>query len=466
MSFISPYRDDAELLAPDAVEQVTPEQNFWGFPPIPGTTPPSERALLLTEIRAGRKDENELTNIVFFLRHPSRKGTRIGADEQALKAEWLSIRSQLVAPALLSGPEIGPVHTGTPPGADLRKGVPADAKLSPLAITLRGLRRAPHRQPATIAAIVVHTTSRGPADRARKGGYNQPAIHYALNYYVSGNGGFPHYVVDFNGTIYATCDERLVAHHAGWVHQGGAKHFTGGWTAPQWWSRVWTPLGVNSPLQLLAKGARSPNQRTIGIELLMLPDLTYTAEQYRALARLVVDIQARNSDVQIASAPSRTLLGHEDFAPVTGAGGRANADGGWDPGAHRAAPWFSWQRLWTEIQAVKPGFGAPAASPTPAGPVPELSGEAPWEIGELDEQELGIPFRVAGHERFDHEDHVPHSDGDASGPHAELAASLLFHARHPELAAGGELAGEEQLVDDWRHVRTLVDEIVAGGGSI
>lgn len=279
------------------------------------------------------------------------------AEPESEDSAW---ESEVGGASRLSGPAIGPMH-GQPLTRELRRGVAADAKLSPLAITLRGLRRAPYLQRATIAAIVVHNTSRGPANRSKKGGYRHPAVHYALNYYIDGDGGFPHYVIDFNGTIYATCDERRIAHHAGWVHPGGAKFFKLRWTAPRWWSRVWSPQGAVTPLNLLPKGARSPNHRTIGVELLILPDLSYTPEQYRALARLVVDIQRRNADVHIPSAPSRGLLGHEDFAPVTGKGGRADPKGGWDPGAHREKPYFDWQRVWVEIQAVAPGFGATGA---------------------------------------------------------------------------------------------------------
>ncbi len=249
-----------------------------------------------------------------------------------------------------AGPSIGPIHSGViPPPDELRKGVPASAMLSPLAITLRGLRKAPYKMKA-VSQIVIHMTSRGPVNRSKKNGYRKPAITYALDHYLNGREGFPHYVVDFNGTIYATCDERYIAYHAGWVHQGGAELFRkSDWRAPVWWKGVWSRFGLKSPIDLLPKGAAGPNARSIGIELLISPKLTYTDQQYRALARLVVDIERRHG-LAIPRAPCPTLLGHEDYAPVLGKGGRSDSRGGWDPGAHRTKPFFSWSKLWSYMR--------------------------------------------------------------------------------------------------------------------
>ena len=321
---------------------------IWGL-----VRPARERAALLAEIAGGQRIPKELANKIFFLRHPDRRGTRIASDETALATEWQEIHDMQVIPLLLSGPYIGPIHAPGPPGPELRKGVPADAVLSPLAITRRGLRKAPNRQPGTIAAVVVHNTSRGSADHSRDSGYSRPAIEFALHHYLELKQGFPHYVVDFNGTVYATCDEAYVAHHAGWDGIGGRAAFGSGWSAPEWWRRVWAQQGASTPLDLLPKGARTPNQRTIGIELLILPNFRFTPEQYRALARLILDIQRRNADLRIEAAPSRALLGHEDFTPLTRSGGRADRRGGWDPGAHRENPYFAWARLWTEMQSLR-----------------------------------------------------------------------------------------------------------------
>jgi N-acetylmuramoyl-L-alanine amidase/D-alanyl-D-alanine carboxypeptidase len=464
---------EGEIVPELEYEEFEPEQELESedggfFDPIRRVY---ERVALRADIRAGQRDERELTNKIFARRHPDRADTPV--DEQ--DPEWREIRARLVLPELLTGPFIGPIHSapGTPVGPELRKGVPAGAELSPLSITLRGLRKAPHEQPGPIAAIVLHNTSRGPANRAEKAGYSKPAVHYALNYYIGGDGGFPHYVVDFNGTIYATCDERRMAHHAGWVHKGGAKLFVTDWVKPEWWSRVWSKQGIKTPLNLLPKGARSPNARTIGIELMILPDLSYTEDQYRALARLVIDIQRRNPELRIGSAPSKALLGHEDFAPVTAEGGRADRKGGWDPGAHREDPYFDWQRLWSAIQAVSPGFGGTSEPP----PVPSLElaeeldavhrfefddsterlepdsallSEAPGFWGGLVEQALLAAHIGAGN----------------VDPNA-LTNTIFFH-RHPELRGTRLQAGQEALMEEWRQIqRTLVQPALdrARGGT-
>lgn len=361
-------------LAPPAAEALDPDDE--GSAGQSWTARLLEQSVLVTSIAAGQRSESVLTDRIFRLRHPAYRDKPIAKGDESAMAEWRQIRDRQVVPLLLTGPFIGPMHDSpatTPVNTDLRKGVPGAAVLSPLSITRRGLRQAPTRQPGTIAAIVVHNTSRGPANKSRKDGYRRPAIEYALDHYLNGTEGFPHYVVDFNGTIYATCDERFVAWHAGWVHAGGAKLFRSGWTAPDWWSRVWSRHGAATPIDLLLKGATSPNSRTIGIELLLLPDMSYTPRQYRALARLIVDIQRRNPDVQISQAPSRALLGHEDFAPVTANGGRADSHGGWDPGAHRDRPFFDWQRLWTEIRTL----GDQSSAQTPKSLEAEAEGPVP-----------------------------------------------------------------------------------------
>ena len=274
------------------------------------------------------------------------------ADDSTTGGELSSEAAEGDETSRASGPAIGPMHTGIiPPSRDLRVNVPDDAVISPLAITLRGLRKAPHRMRGAPLQIVVHCTSRGPFTKSKAGNYRKPAIAYALDHYLKRTEGFPHYVVDFNGTIYATCDERFIAHHAGWVHTGGRALFEKPtWVAPAWWLNVWSKYGFNRPTDLLPASANGPNSRSIGIELLVGPRLTladaYTEQQYQSLARLILDIEKRHPEFSITSAPSRELVGHEDYSPVASDGGRANRGGGWDPGAHRTDPYFSWEKVW------------------------------------------------------------------------------------------------------------------------
>ena len=71
---------------------------------------------------AGYSDVNQLTNIVFYFRHPNLIGRKIRPDERDLAAEWVSIRDRIVKPALRS------TVSGLPTGA------PASAPAAPTAI--------------------------------------------------------------------------------------------------------------------------------------------------------------------------------------------------------------------------------------------------------------------------------------------------------------------------------------------
>jgi hypothetical protein len=51
----------------------------------------------------GNRDEGKLTNLVFFARHPERRGRKLTPGEtqfDKLRKEWLDIRERLVKPAL------------------------------------------------------------------------------------------------------------------------------------------------------------------------------------------------------------------------------------------------------------------------------------------------------------------------------------------------------------------------------
>jgi hypothetical protein len=220
---------------------------------------------------------------------------------------------------------------------------PAVPVISRLATAAHGLRKGSRRS-VPVFGVCVHTTGSGPASKAKKDP-RRSALKRALDFYIKGSEGFPHYVIAYDGSIIATCDEQQIAWHAGFGNKERAHYKT--WTAPTWWSSVWNPKGARSPLDLFPKGAVSANSAHIGVE--MLADTTgygFTDAQYTSLAKLIVDI-ARRYKLPITSAPSARLLGHEDVHPL----GRQNKGGGWDPGAHRDKPKFSWSRVWTLIQA-------------------------------------------------------------------------------------------------------------------
>ncbi len=60
-----------------------------------------QESAAIAEAKAGGiTDVNELTNLVFFARHPEMNGRRIETHETALADEWLDIRENVVKPAL------------------------------------------------------------------------------------------------------------------------------------------------------------------------------------------------------------------------------------------------------------------------------------------------------------------------------------------------------------------------------
>jgi len=63
----------------------------------------SELELVALAIEAGKRDVNDLTNMIFFIRYPELAGGQIRSDQRDLVREWLTIRDRIVRPALQSG---------------------------------------------------------------------------------------------------------------------------------------------------------------------------------------------------------------------------------------------------------------------------------------------------------------------------------------------------------------------------
>jgi hypothetical protein len=307
----------------------------------------TERTTVRAFIAGGQRDPNQLTDTVFATRHPERGGRRLEPSEHALVGEWRDIRGFVVEPELMCGSLAAESLAGP-----ARGGAPPDAVISAVAHCARPLR--PRTTNANAPCwMVVHCTGSGPAERSKHSVFTRPALEYALDVYLSSSpkATWPHYVIDFNGAIHAVSDERDRGRHAGWSKLGGAAFWTSGeWSAPAWWSAVWSP--ARTPVDLLPAGAHSPNSSSIGVELL-IHEQHYTHDQYIGLARLIAELVTRYPAMRPVSAPqSGVLLGHEDVDPRTGETGRANEGGGWDPGAHRTAPYFSWERLWNVLEPM------------------------------------------------------------------------------------------------------------------
>jgi hypothetical protein len=81
----------------------TDQETSWWDTITSWFSPAAETTLIHNAIQQGQRDVNQLTNLVFFKRHPERQGRGLTRDEpnfSQLSREWLGIRDQLVAPAL------------------------------------------------------------------------------------------------------------------------------------------------------------------------------------------------------------------------------------------------------------------------------------------------------------------------------------------------------------------------------
>ncbi len=59
-----------------------------------------DHAIVADLIARGVRDENRLTDAIFFARHPERNGRRLSSTESTLVQEWVQIRDQTVRPML------------------------------------------------------------------------------------------------------------------------------------------------------------------------------------------------------------------------------------------------------------------------------------------------------------------------------------------------------------------------------
>jgi hypothetical protein len=276
-------------------------------------------ALLARIAPAHDFDPGRLATELFYARHPDRGRAPIAPGDKASIAEWWSLREGAVASWLER-------HRA--------KARPAGTELRPYAVVSRyGLRNV--TKALRPAGVVVHTTSGGYARKARTS--SRTALDMTLGYYVTGKEGFPHYVIHYDGTLFATQSEDRTAWHAGY-----GKGSVRGKVPNAWWSAAWGPRGFKHPLELLPNGASSPNQVHIGVELLAdTSGWGFTDAQYATLARLVRDLSARWG-FAVDQVPGRALLGHEDVNPWERTDGKGRP---WDPGGHRTPATFDWGKV-------------------------------------------------------------------------------------------------------------------------
>lgn len=99
----------------------------------------------------GVLDENQLTDAVFFDRHPERNGRLLQPNEFALRQEWIAIRDRIVRPMLRPQPP-----PSAPPAASRPASAPWVPKLLPLLNQHRGaIAPAPHLYAGEIPLYVL-----------------------------------------------------------------------------------------------------------------------------------------------------------------------------------------------------------------------------------------------------------------------------------------------------------------------
>lgn len=86
-----------------AVDYAGPFGFYGGF-----AAPSAEQATLLAAIRRGERNLNKITDMLFYARHPERRGAKLRQEDTGLVREWRSIRDHVVRPALTTAPPTAP----------------------------------------------------------------------------------------------------------------------------------------------------------------------------------------------------------------------------------------------------------------------------------------------------------------------------------------------------------------------
>ena len=96
-----------DMIAEIATNDLESEAEIFGSP-APDMRGQSrlhrDQSVIGYHLAQGVLDENQLTDAVFFDRHPERRGTRLSRNEWALRQEWIEIRDALVRPLLRHRP--------------------------------------------------------------------------------------------------------------------------------------------------------------------------------------------------------------------------------------------------------------------------------------------------------------------------------------------------------------------------
>lgn len=220
------------------------------------------------------------------------------------------------------------------------------------------------KRPREPWGLCVHMTGRSIVQRARARG--EDALAHAAEYYRSAEHSC-HYLVGHDGTILQISDEDRRVPHVGIEGWQRESYLSAGWHAKvkpkarlRWLDHWREHFGMKSPQHIYP--STSANDDYIGVELLpaLSPSslgLWHTSQQHEAVAALADDMRRRHrwpvwkryqDEGEAILLPQPRLLGHEDIDAFD----RWDAEGGWDPGALRPRPRFSWMAVAVELEKL------------------------------------------------------------------------------------------------------------------
>jgi len=150
----------------------------------------AERATVKDRVATGERDPNALTDMVFFRRHPERRGQKLGVNEPRLAAEWKTILRDIVMPGLAHGhaPSAARVKISD---REIRATLDMAAKKVPgLGITIKELlvrHQAEARGiPIEVLLAFIHFEAGRLFDDATAGKWNEKHKKYVPSFYELG----------------------------------------------------------------------------------------------------------------------------------------------------------------------------------------------------------------------------------------------------------------------------------------
>lgn len=230
----------------------------------------------------------------------------------------------------------------------------------------------------TALGYCIHTTGGSVTDIAKR--EHKKPIDVAIEIYLRSQRGElnpyrwggPHYVCDFDGTLYQIVPDNVKTAHCGGrsekYPEGTRLHYiNGSWitlipsNVVGEWRKRWPH--VRHPYALFP--SRDPNTDYVGAEYIpigdgfggepMRPGLRFTTAQHDTAIKLGLDLALRHEWPIDWYRAERTgegfgcarLVGHEDVDILN----RSDTRGGWDPGSLRPSPYF-------DMEYVRAGIAA------------------------------------------------------------------------------------------------------------